>query len=589
MPFPRNQIRAKTQARPQPPLTLIILGAMALTALLAVAAARGESAPLLQRDTTADQARTDAPEGGFIPPPFSTAHISASVAANLRPDKVLPASYDARTDGYVSPVKNQGSCGACYAFGTAADLESRLLVAGRGTYDLSENNLKECNYQNSSCAGGNQFMTISQVSRNGVALESCDPYVTSDTACNTGCAEPFLVADWLALSGGTLPDPAVIKQYILDYGPVHTTVFAGDETTPAFSAQFNSYDGSGVLYFTGTNTPNHSVFLVGWDDDLAHPGGSGAWIVKNSWGTSWGGPCGYGSSGGYFTIAYGSASIGMYSSVTREFLDADSRLSTLSLDEGGYTSAFSYGGVTLWGLSSLTAAADTYLHRVEFWTTDVTTDVDVSLYGSFNGTSVSNLLTSSLNHSFAEPGYHYVQLAQPLALTAGQTVHVVVKFINQSYTYPLAVDLDGPAASGKSYASYNGSAWTNLATYGADTTIRARVSTDTALAIEDPGPDAPPPAALPLNLRLDAAYPNPFNPSTTVEYTLHRPGFVRLGVHDLKGALVRVLVAGTRDAGTHQVVWDGRDDGGQLVPSGVYFCRADAGSQTDALKLVLLK
>lgn len=563
--------------------------ALTLAALLAASTSLGETAPQLTRDTAADKSSTAETGGGFIPPEFSTAHISANVAVNLRPDKVLPGSYDARADGYVTAVRNQGSCGACYAFGTAADLESRLLVAGRGAYDLSENSIKECNYQDASCAGGNQFMTVSHLSRTGVALESCDPYVTSDAACNTGCPGPFLVADWLALSGGTLPDPAVIKQYILDYGPVHTTLFAGDATTPAFSAQFNNYDGSGVLYYTGTNTPNHSVFLVGWDDDIAHAGGTGAWIVKNSWGTNWGGPCGYGSTGGYFYIAYGSASVGMYSSVTREFLDADSRLSTLSHDEGGYTSAFSYGGTTVWGLSSLTAAADTYLHRVEFWTTDVTTDVDVYIYGGFNGTSVSNLLTTSLNHSYAEPGYHYVQLAEPLALTAGQTVHVVVKFANVSYTYPLAVDMDGPTDSGKSYASYNGSAWTNLATYNADTTIRARVSTDTALAIEDPGPDAPPPATLPLNLRLDAAYPNPFNPSTTVEYTLYRPGPVQLAVHDLRGARVRILVAENKEAGTHQVVWDGRDDRGQLVPSGLYFCRAAAGSQTDGLKLVLLK
>jgi hypothetical protein len=225
---------------------------------------------------------------------------------------------------------------------------------------------------------------------------------------------------------------------------------------------------------------------------------------------------------------------------------------------------------------------------VEFFTTDVTTDVDVRIYGGFNGTSVSGLLASSDNHAFAEPGYHYVQLAEPLPLDAGQTVHVVVKFANQSYPYPLAVDGDGPVDSGKSFCSLNGSSWINLAGYSVDTTVRARVSTSQALGVEDPG-QTPPPVELPGQLRLEAAYPHPFNPSTTIVFALPRPGEVELGIFDLKGASVRTLVTGHLEVGEHRVVWDGRDDGGGLVPSGIYFCRAAADRQADALKLILLK
>ena len=527
--------------------------------------------------------------GGFIPPSFSTAHFSTAVEANLRPDKLLPSNYDARLPGFVSPVKNQGACGACYAFGTAADVESRLLVDGQGLFDVSENSIKECHYQEASCGGGNQFMTISYLTRAGVVLESCDPYVAADVACSAACTSQFTVLDWIAISGGTVPATDVLKQYILDYGPVHTTVFAGDDSEPAFRNEFNSYDGSGVLYFTGGNTPNHSVFLVGWDDDMVHAGGTGAWIVKNSWGTDWGGTCGYGSSKGYFYIAYGSAGIGQYSSVIREFMVTDDNFSVLSHDEGGYTTAFSSGGATLWGLASLTATEDTYLHRVEFFTTDVTTDVDVYVYQNFNGSTASTLLASRYDQSFAEPGYHYVQLDDPLALSAGQTVHIAVKFGNQSYTYPLACDADGPVDSGKSYVSTNGTSWTSLAGYNVDTTIRARVSTDTTLSVEDPGHNPPPADPLPLDLRLEAAYPNPFNPSTTIEYSLHQPGQVDLRVYDLKGSVVRTLVSEHRDAGEYTVTWDGRNDQGSLVSSGVYFCRADSGQRAGSLKLVLLK
>jgi C1A family cysteine protease len=580
--------RARTPFRPstlQITLTFLVLGV-----ILAAATLRAEDTSRFRADTGGEKTaqRGEADHQGFLPPGFSRAHVSGAVGANLVPDKVLPAAYDARSDGFVSPVKNQGACGACYAFGTAADMEARLLMDGQGTFDISENNIKECNYQDASCLGGNQYITISQLTRTGVVLEDCDPYQAANTSCNNSCTTRFTVMEWLEISGETMPATDVLKQYLLDHGPLQTTVFAGDGTEPVFLSQFNNYNGTGALYFTGTNTPNHSVFLVGWDDSIVHAGGSGAWIVKNSWGTSWGGTCGYGTERGYFYIAYGSASIGLYSSVIKEYMNALPEFSVLSNDEGGYNSSF--GGVTplVWGLSSLTATADTYLHRVEFWTTDVTSDVDVYVYGTFSGGATSNLLASSTDHSFAEPGYHYVQLAEPLALNAGQTVYVAVKFQNQSYIYPLAIDMDGPVDSGKSYISGTGSGWTSLAAYNCDTTIRARVSTDTALSIDDPG-QAPPPSALPANLRLEAAYPNPFNPNTTVEYSLHQDGPVELKVYDLKGGVVRTLVDETQSAGIHQVIWDGRSDQGGRVPSGVYFCRAEAGSQVSALKLVLLK
>ena len=72
----------------------------------------------------------------------------------------------------------------------------------------------------------------------------------------------------------------------------------------AWYDEFNSYDGSYTLYHPGAEAPAHIVLIVGWDDSLSHAGGTGGWIVKNSWGTQWG-------KEGFFTIAYGSASIGM--------------------------------------------------------------------------------------------------------------------------------------------------------------------------------------------------------------------------------------------------------------------------------------
>jgi hypothetical protein len=90
--------------------------------------------------------------------------------------------------------------------------------------------------------------------------------------------------------------------------------------------------------------------------------------------------------------------------------------------------------------------------------------------------------------------------------------------------------------------------------------------------------------------RLVAAAPNPFNPQTTIGYEVARPGDGALTVHDVRGRLVRTLVAGDLATGRHEVRWDGLDDTGQRVPSGIYVARLRAaGSEVDLLKLTLVK
>ncbi len=86
------------------------------------------------------------------------------------------------------------------------------------------------------------------------------------------------------------------------------------------------------------------------------------------------------------------------------------------------------------------------------------------------------------------------------------------------------------------------------------------------------------------------AWPNPFNPSTAISFDLADDGPVRLHVYDLSGRRLRTLLDGTVGAGSnHQVVWDGRDDAGNDLPSGVYFLSLRADSRMESMRLVLLK
>jgi hypothetical protein len=94
---------------------------------------------------------------------------------------------------------------------------------------------------------------------------------------------------------------------------------------------------------------------------------------------------------------------------------------------------------------------------------------------------------------------------------------------------------------------------------------------------------------LPAQAALGRAYPNPFNPNVSLDFTLPAPGDVRLLVYDVNGRLVRRLVVGEKRAGVHTAVWNARDDAGGRVTSGVYFVRLEYGAVTDTRKIVLLK
>ena len=84
-------------------------------------------------------------------------------------------------------------------------------------------------------------------------------------------------------------------------------------------------------------------------------------------------------------------------------------------------------------------------------------------------------------------------------------------------------------------------------------------------------------------------YPNPFNPSTTISYSLAQAQPVKLGIYNLRGQLVRALVDDTRDSGSHSVVWNGTDDNGRPVASGVYLYRLETANQTLTRRMVMIK
>ncbi|RKZ12509.1 hypothetical protein DRQ50_11840, partial [bacterium] len=83
--------------------------------------------------------------------------------------------------------------------------------------------------------------------------------------------------------------------------------------------------------------------------------------------------------------------------------------------------------------------------------------------------------------------------------------------------------------------------------------------------------------------------PNPFNPRTTIAFDLASPGSVRLKIYSVDGKLVRTLVTERMEAGQHKRIWDGRDNGGRTVPTGVYLMRLETRGVTQTRKMLMLK
>uniref|UniRef100_H2ZLT0 Dipeptidyl peptidase 1 n=1 Tax=Ciona savignyi TaxID=51511 RepID=H2ZLT0_CIOSA len=212
--------------------------------------------------------------------------------------KTFPESFDWRNvngQNFVSPVRNQGSCGSCYAFASMAMLEARIRIATNNTQTpvFSPQEVVSCSQYAQGCAGGFPFLIAGKYAHDfGVVEEQCYPYLGKDTdKCEPAMVDckRHYVAKYEYVGGyyGACSEEKMIEDLVA-FGPIAVAI----EVYPDFQ-QYKS----GIYHHVTSverNSPpfnpfeltNHAVLVVGYGADPSS--GEKYWIVKNSWGESWG-------------------------------------------------------------------------------------------------------------------------------------------------------------------------------------------------------------------------------------------------------------------------------------------------------------
>lgn len=186
----------------------------------------------------------------------------------------LPAKYDLRELGFMTPVRNQGSCGSCWAFAGAAALESALLKNGKASMDLSEQEIVSCDKSSYGCSGG--WQPFDYMIKNGIGAESSFPYAARNSSCKA-TAKVAKAMKWGNVgAAGRRATVNEVKKAVMDFGALWVTVGA------------NSYwhGANGPVTRCSNTQVNHAVTLAGFDTDSK---GNTNMIIKNSWGKTWNG------------------------------------------------------------------------------------------------------------------------------------------------------------------------------------------------------------------------------------------------------------------------------------------------------------
>jgi len=358
---------------------------------------------------------------------------------------LLPLDY---RNEKLTPVKNQGTEGCCWAFAMVGAMEASLIQQGYATpdnIDLSEAhmayfsiNLRDSKYNDGDAsvgteaysAGGNEYYALAAMSKgSGAVSEELAPYeeYTGKNAKEVEEEKRFLseacISRLIQLNPKNSDD---IKKAVMEYGGVLNT-FYSDELG-CYNPQTASY------HYVGEATQNHQTLIVGWDDNYSkenfkegqQPTSNGAWIVRNSWGEDWG-------KDGYFYMSY-ETTIKTASAI-------------VACPEKEYDNNYGYtGSISIlsflgdYSTSNIfTSKKDEILEAISISAYEVDT-VNIKIN---KGVQPDNPQTGETVLSMIydmEGKYEKIELSKPIQLTKGERYSIVVEGVNVNFEGPEATE-----------------------------------------------------------------------------------------------------------------------------------------------------
>jgi len=241
-------------------------------------------------------------------------------AAGYRKPEAVPASWDWRSKNKVTPVKDQGQCGSCWAFSTSGCIESAYAIKNNqpATQQFSEQMIVDCSHGccmeegqqvcNSGCGGGWMWNAMTDImSWGGLETEDAYPYTGEDGTCSM--SGPYMAAlknyTCLSVPNGA-DETTLMPTFLVNAGPLSIALnadmlmdYSSGIVAPSSSADCDP------------TSLDHAVLIVGYGTDSQS--GDNYWIVKNSWNQSWG-------ESGYFRIIKGSNACGLANAVVSPIL-----------------------------------------------------------------------------------------------------------------------------------------------------------------------------------------------------------------------------------------------------------------------------
>lgn len=453
-------------------LALVLLGIVFLTAGVSGAVQEGPANPAFihyisekQNEVLSlpDVSMPGMKGRGLIPSPVNYAQvrdvpISVSLDGAPAIETALPASFDLRTSSKVSPVKNQGTFGTCWAHAALASLESTMMPLSPAP-DFSEKNLaNNAGFDRAiPDGGGNALMAAAALTGwRGPVSEANDRYPRG----NQWVASPYFTTARHVQEVIIFPlrtnraSTASIKTALTTYGAVMTGFFWD-------SSFYNTTSRSYYQPNTSANPSSgsgHGVTIIGWNNTYPrtnfkrpYPAANGAWLVKNSWGTAWG-------NSGYFWVSYydkyfASAVEGdfYYDSALFRGEAVSNYNGIYSYDKLGWTTSYYTGSTPETGsyASVYTATSAAKIAAVGLYTTDVNVPATIRIYRNpTSGPVTGGTLAYTCTTTFANMGYHTVKfpVANQVPVSANQKFSVVVTVTNPSYDYYIPVE--------RNYADY---------------------------------------------------------------------------------------------------------------------------------------